>query len=273
MPIVVTPPPVSKKVRLSVKEKTARVAERLPGIHSYATYAESMAAGIISYAEQNRDFAHKLAALSQTLPTPGAGEFLDPRAARVAIELLSPPDAELALRRAEWLTDMIAKQALPGAERAAKMLLTWASSYASRGAREVVIGVVIAPDISAEKPQSFPKGRAASLVVRRDLAEDPDLMRATTEAGLALFFRAIGMSHGDLKRLEPDAADWFFGERKIHYYGADEDTLAGIKAELDLCGILYASVKEKNKCVALAIDPAVNDAHGIMQWGLKPLFL
>lgn len=221
------------------------------------SYAMTVAASLLHYAQANAGFASQLWQLIVTLPGvpfDGAIHRPDPTAAR----LILPQQLEAAQRRASWLIEQLDGDRLEGATEARQLLQQWAAHHPQADPSPLVVGMmaVAIPGITLGR---ISRRVAMACLLRRDVPAGRkfDVARLVTQATHGVLNAALHQVGGELGQLEPEVADWFFGERPLAFYAAKRDQLGTIVGELTAGGIAHAAVEDGGATAVLAISPAV----------------
>jgi hypothetical protein len=253
-------------------------------------YSELLVRSLILYAEENSIFASLFTPLVETqvarlqkLYPSKAGEasshFAFPAGLfdiEGAAALIMPDDVHNALRRTEWLLARLNEECLPGSARTVALFMAWANRAREMRPKEspkqIVVGVVVVaiPGITMGK---FHRKKNMSILVRSDLLSAPTVHLADecTRTSFDVFQRAVLLARGDMKKLEPEIADWFWGGREFAFYEGSGAELAHIRNELVRLGIPHSASEENGMITALAISPIVPRSRITSDWNIKPL--
>gem|GEM_PF-2215772 len=241
-------------------------------------YGETLAASLIAYAARDAAFAAHLSARLRSALTPRADASRDtyesPRAGD-AFRLLVPDDSEAAARRLEWLVGRLEDGTLPGADAAIDVLATWLRAEAARdpAPQRIVVGVVVVAVPGVTLGRFKMKRAAMTIIVRNDraVASDWRLIQDITDASFGVVLRAIDMAGGDLGKLEPEVADWFFHDRMLALYGTSGRGLAAIRRELRSLDVVHAAIEDRIGTSIVAVSPTAAGAWQDIRWTLDPL--
>lgn len=218
-------------------------------------YSEALALSLLQYAKGNPHFASVLADMAKALPLPiNLAPELD---ISKPVNLLLPIDEAYAVERAEWLIPQLLENKLAGAASASRLLTTWANDPASR--RQLIVGVVgvAIPGITLGY---ISRRLTMSIIVRQDQAKQNELQlaRQVSQVSLHLVSRSLRQAHGKADQIEPELADWFFGEQAMMFYQATAEQLKGIETELRRMDVPYAALNKGETTGVMAISPVVN---------------
>jgi len=252
--------------------QSQKLAQRPNGsaISQPLQYGEALADALLCYARNNERFAHTLLKLLKRLPS--SNQAYPPLAAREGIQILIPSEAHAATRRAEWLISRIVENSIPGAQKALAMLTAYAAEKPAEDSKQLIIGIVgfAIPGITLGY---WDKKERMLIIVRRDLADNAtfDVSRSVTQASIGVLQRAFEMAGGDARKLEPEIADWFFGERGITFCAADPAELSHIVYEVQSLDIIHSVMEKEAKPAVVAISPVINRSCERMRWKVKQL--
>ena len=227
-------------------------------------YSEVLAESLILYAKEDPLFARELKSKISTLPLFQSDENLLSLPYIIQdFDLLRPADATLAHRRAEWLIEGINQNTLPGAFRARQILVTWNrdSSMISVIPKQIVVGIIVVaiPGITMGK---FKRRVSIKIVIREDLAKSitADLTKKIIQASNGFLVKNLASAGGNIKKLEPDIADWLLGDNASHLYSATPNSIGLIANELESMNIPHFVVSDEKGTAVMAISPAVSEA-------------
>ena len=230
-------------------------------------YSETLASALVLYARENRDFARRLEELTreQLKIRKTKGNLI----IREYAKILSPSDNIIAWRRAEWLVERINEKNLSGHESAREILTSWVGDKPFESPKQIVIGITIGRIIGPTLGRLHKKV-SMSIIIREDLESKVklDLAQKITRVSHGVLVSALGLVNGNIKKLEPDLADWFFGERKIAFYTTSGEKIKKIEKDLKSLGIVYTLEEQEGEPAILAVSPAVNNGYGEILWGL-----
>jgi hypothetical protein len=259
----------------STTATAALLAEKRDGNSASAarqrrSYLEATALTLLVYAERHPTFAGWFAAQLASVPLPASAEaFRSAEPSRHGGEaILLPRDDEAAQRRAGWLLERL-RGGGAGAVQASALLGWWAA--ANPVPRQLIVGV-IGLAIPGFTLGLIRRRETMRCVIRRDLAaHGPALARLVSEATLGVVAQSLAAAHYDVRELEPEVADWFFGERAVSLYAADAATVARIAEDLGDLDVPRALVSEGGRAAALAMSPAVRDIGQYARWPVEPI--
>lgn len=229
-------------------------------------YAESLTKSLVLFAQSNKEFARELKRTILDLRFIGIGN-------RVKIDkeigILMPISFDDAMRRSRWLIQGISNGSLPGAKNAANVLTSWVSDCPIETPKQLVVGV-LAIAIPGVTLGLFPKSKRMSFVIRRELAlkKDLKLAKKITQLSHEILISSLDLAQGDIRRLEPEISDWFFGDKKISIYRASGQKMKEIKEDLSGQGIIFASSQQGSELDILAISPSVDSSVSETFWDL-----
>lgn len=245
------------------------------GRFSTSSYWEACATSLICYAENNKDFGKIFKeTITRILSTKNITTSQPDTFGMFGLHILTPQDSYTAFRKAEWIIRQIAESSVPGAEASLSLLVSWSNAYEETSPRNIIIGFGpgLIPGITLGR---FTR-RVSMAVILRDryvAKEQFELSRKISSACLEVLSEALEVSGGNTRNLEPDVSDWFFGDRDMAFYSADESRLADIEKELNVLGVAHAGVREGEEIVLLALSPEVNITYCQSSWDIEPLVL
>ena len=237
-------------------------------------YSEALALSLVSHAKKDKEFAHYLkSAVSRNLRSSSPVQRI--RIQR-NIAALALPDSDAATRRANWLIGQVKERATPGAFEAEKILAAFAQGAPEEYPKQVPLTVgmlrIIIPGITMGR---FKKKETMTIIIERNIArknkKTMGLPQMVSRASLGVMRQALNHASRDTGNIEPEIADWFYGERKLMLYKTSEEELLKIKKELNELGVIYSLVKREGNPAVLAVSPAVDSAWQSKCWNIKPL--
>jgi hypothetical protein len=237
-----------------------------------AHYSVSIASSLIAYAEKNKLFqdqlVHMLHSMPIVLPTYAEFPFIDDYSRYSLLEPKSIRSAEL---RAQWLMMRIADRDLPGSTQAALMLIDYIKDKPYENPKQLVVGFVrvAIPGITLGR---FKLKNSVSVIVNHKAKkQDAELAKATARVCAGLIAEALTMARGKILKLEPEIADWLFGDRELDLYTATTDEIGKIRQELKQTKVMHSYSHGDNGIEMLAISPAVNSSYQESKWNIEAL--
>lgn len=239
--------------------------------HTSLSMAESVARGLIGYAERDAAFRASLLALGSSFSPPHT--HVAPYFSNNQIGLVVPSDREGAIQRAAWLNRGIREGWLPEASAARALLATWRATQTQEEPKMVVIGHILGviPPVGAG---NIKRKRKLTLIVRENLVEEDAGGFVQTSARLSaeVIARTAQLSGGRWGELEPETAEWLFGERIVTHFSADAETMGTIARDVRELGIIHAKeVDDDNRIAALAISPMANGEYLGLHYNLRAM--
>jgi|GEM_PF-3561678 len=232
------------------------------------SYATALAWSLIEYAKKNQAFAaalkEKISFLEKT--------DLQPETAikNNSFFLLEPKDEFSALKRADWLISKISQNEWPATKESRAVL----QSQKMEQPKQIIVGIAATsiPGITLGKIQT--KNCMAFLINNDFLKKTNNLNIGykISQTCLDFFQNELKKANNKIAKIEPETADWFFGEKKISFYAANNFELEKIKKELDDLDIAYSLVTQKNQIALVAISPSLNNEHAANHWDITPLY-
>lgn len=230
-------------------------------ILSKTAYLESLALGLVIYAQHNPRFLRYLEL--QIAKLAATSMFVQPKVSP-SLGLLIPGGELDAVAKTQWLMNS-------KSNAVASLLKTWKKTKPWESPKQIIIGLAVGviPGITLGK---LSRNHTMSVVIRQDFADSIDirLVEKINQAGLELIAKALNGSGGNLARLEPEMAVWLLEERSFSYFSADAEKIKHIADELNSLDIAHALLNIDNKPAILAISPAVNYFYQQMHWNLTP---
>src|SRR3989338_5144592 len=238
-------------------------------------YKEALAYSLFLYAKKDHRFAKTLKQLVRTLPLfrqSSAEITIEPPSIEMELNILVPPDTTSALRRAQWLLERLNEGDLRESLRATRLLSAWGRVKEKEDPKAIVIGMIVGV-IPPVGMGHIKRKKKMSLVVRRGLVgkEDALLAGGAAPAALGVLSRAIEMAGGNMKKLEPELRDLFFGGGRINFYEADRAALINMKSALRETGILHETIEQEGELALIAVCPSADLADQEFYFGVTPL--
>lgn len=244
--------------------------ERIPPAGALSP-AEHALLALLAYAAHDEEFRATLALIGSSLPFPHAP--IAPYRIGGKIGLIVPPDRETAERRAAWLAAGIREGWLPGASAAGRLLAAWSTARTEERPKMVVIGHIlgIIPPVGVG---NIKRKRKLTLIAKEDLAGKNPAALALASARLSaeVIARAAQRSGGRMERLEPETAEWLFGERLVALFAADARTIGTIARDARELGAIHAKEEDSGGNIAvLALSPMTNGEYLDLHYDLRAL--
>jgi hypothetical protein len=100
------------------------------------------------------------------------------------------------------------------------------------------------------------------ILIREDLYEkEKDLVgELMVRASSSLSANAIMLANRDVSRLEPELADWFFGEKNIARFTGTDTELTSVMDELREKKILFSATYDETGPAVVALHPIVQSS-------------
>ena len=247
-------------------------------------YSELLLRSLILYAEKNATFEFMFRVLlREKLPQREKMEFLSPELTHHAelfdVEgealILEPKDTPSAIRRARWLLARLDEECLPGSTRTRTILIEWTEQQhraPNENPKQIVVGIIVVaiPGITMGK---FHLKKKMSLIIRSDLVRSPtlELQEECIRASFDVFQRAVLLARGNMKKLEPEIADWFFNKREFVFHEGTSAQLREIRALLVRLGIPHSASEKDGMISVLAISPVLDSDRISSEFGTQQL--
>ncbi len=214
-------------------------------------YLESISLSLIEFAEKNTDFSKYLFSLL-TLTRESIFQVFDYNPPSNPSKLIALEDYSSAVRRADWLfVEIKERRIFPNT------LASWYISKEKEFPKAIVIGIKIGiiPGLTLG---NIRRRKSINIIFDSNFKtkDKIEFAKKSSKAVLSLFESNLNDAEGNLKRLEPEISDWFFGEKEIDFYKADTASFEKICKELEQDNIPHVVQRENGNI--LAISPAVN---------------
>lgn len=236
------------------------------------SYKEAIGISLMEYANMNLDFKDVL--FNALGSAKGNLEHAIKYKNISAIKALMPRDTEDAVLRMNWLLAALYNDRSEEALRASNTLLAWKKEQEenSPDPKQLVVGViqVAIPGVTLGRIKR--KKRKAMILIDKNIYADSNLKlsKDINRTVLEMFEMSLAEADNDIKNIEPETLEWFFGEKYISLYYAENSALDTIKNKFDSIKAPCAHLKENNAIKIIAISPVVNE-EWLTAWKLKPL--
>lgn len=252
----------------------AKNSDGQTGIQIKISYAETLAASLVLYAQTNKEFAPELKKIIDGMggqnKTDQAG--MEARIFPHALIVLMPSGIDNAVRRAEWLSYMLEANPAQDNKNTASILHAWAEEEAKEEPKQLVVGVVVVaiPGVTMGKLKIK---RKMNVIIRNDIARKTgvntviNVARASNE----VIAGALEAAQGNARMLEPEVADWLWGERNIAPYSASGKKLKHIEDEIKELNIPHSVICDRRGSAVIAISPAADTEAQEIYWALNPV--
>lgn len=248
-----------------MKENNYSISETRP-VKTIINYYSSLAFALIASAEENVEFRKKFTYLLRNNNVnnlkSAPNTILDRK-----VKLLSALDTDTALKKSIWLMDRILPANNGKKTEALEILAGWVKDQPYESPRQLVVGAlaVAIPGITLGK---FPSKKRMSVLIAKHIVDSKKIAQLSVEAASGILAQQF-KKNPNLDQLEPDVADWFYGERTIKLFSADHEKFTQVMNDLKELSIFHEVLKDDNGIVALAISPAINNYFGEYYWDLE----
>lgn len=238
---------------------------------SFVHNAEAHAKGLISFAHKNAVFARHLAQAIASIP--GQKEYFAPHDDPNALDekILAPKDLTDAIYRAQWLSKKLSEERFPGSTEATALLSNWMKDDPAESPKLLVVGVIVVaiPGITMGK---FHRRKSMAVVIREETLKRSGSFvgKNISKATGGVLLKEVRFAGGALDKLEPDTADWFFGDRETEIYTASGEVLEEMEKEFRKVRIIHEKIQEDGRPIMIALSPSVNMETASSRWPLDP---
>jgi len=233
------------------------------------SYFISSASSLLLYAQINQKFARELETKIKTSLSVRQRAIC--REIRFGSMIIIPMDKDIAERRTNWLLYQLSSSSVPQAKEAIGLLQAWA--YAKNDLeKQVIIGIVglAIPGVTLGK---ISRRRTMSIIICDSIAtkREMPIAKKIAQASQEVLKVSLNLANGNVRQLEPDIADWFFGDKEMLFYQTSSQKMQKIKKELNVLSIPCAEERFNGLPAILAISPATNNEFEMMNWNIKVL--
>lgn len=232
------------------------------------TFLASLSASLILNAQNNPVFRSQLSTIFNGLRGPCSGKtdyhrYLDNKKLR----LLSPLNLNTALEQAKWIKNELEHQT---DAQALELLESWINDQPFEAPKQVVVGAlaIAIPGITLGQ---FPKRKRMSVILKHGIRQKRKIAELSTKSINSLMLSALKKADFSPERLDPDLADWFYGDHNIKLFTADLLQMAEIKNDLKELGVSYSEIISEDEPAALALNPSINNFFAQHHWSLEEM--
>ena len=218
-------------------------------------YWENMAIGLINYAGRSKIFAAILHELAVKI---NISSVANSESTQKPVSLFEPVDLTTATSRATWVVKCLEEE-LPGTVFARNRLARWAGDKSFELPHMVIIGIVgvAIPGITLgliKRRMEMP------IIIRAEAAQNLglELSQRITQASHDVLKNALVLAGGDMKMIEPELADWFFGEKTLTCYTASREEMERMQTELVSSDLPHGNADLNGELTVLALSPSIN---------------
>lgn len=244
--------------------ETRKVAHVRTAHDTSPAYSEHVARSLIAYAEASDDFRAILFHLTRHIDTVPEGAGLPDSDA----SLIMPTGTESAVRRTKWLLE---SDTLPRAKEACAALAAWCGERERQEPKAIVLGIKIgvAPLGILGKMKAEEK---MPIVIRSDIRGTgaEELAGMLVKASTSVASRAFMLAGGNARQVEPEVADWFFGEKEMTLFFGDTTQMQALLAELGKLKAVHAVYSDESGPAVIAMSPAVQCSALELELGFEP---
>lgn len=234
------------------------------------SYYEAVAWALVEYSKNDNQFANYLA--NKIVSFPNVDKIYKDKEEIVSnIKLLMPSDFQTAVEKTDWLIKTIKITETEG-KKVLYVLKSQVKPADLNSPQSLVIGIV---GMALPGPTlgviSTKKKKRMSIIVDKKFAQENKIEFANTVIKVSheLLKKELIKSNKDIESLDPDIADWFFGDKEIAFYESETEKINDIKNELNDLNVVFVEKKDNNNNSILAISPAVNDNYQELFWNLE----
>lgn len=166
-------------------------------------------------------------------------------------------EKELIKPRIDWLLKNYHDNNGPEFKKAVQILAAGVRDKTYESPSQIVVGVVGMAIPGPTLGKLFKK-RIMDVFVTGSIAQKEKLASAVAQATHKALLSAVTLAGGEIKNIDPDMAEWFFGEKAIKIRYTDDKKINEIKKELNETNIPYGEIKYLDRTIALAASPAFN---------------
>lgn len=231
-------------------------------------YSVALAKSLIVFAAYDKHFGDYLEKrVQKELDTKASGKS---EYSGELIQLLLPQTRTQAELRTNWLIRRIQAGTIPGCQEAERELVNFVADKEAPNPKQIVVGIA-ATSIPGVTLGRISKKVSMSVIVDKDNPPGTDIELAEKTVALShqILFSSIESAGGDLRQLEPEVGDWFFGEKETRFYQASRQELERIESEVKGLGIPYAVSGKSEGRPVLALSPVVNSAFEREYWQIE----
>jgi len=227
-------------------------------VPAHLLYSESLALGLFLYAQKNPSFREILE------------QHVHPSALKISVEtvpasvpLLYPESETVALKRATWIQKY-------GTKQSRAILAEAIKDKPYESPKAVVLGITIGILPIGIMGHDKPGGKV-TVISLNTLKERKSLTQGGTRTSLSLLERSIKEAGGELKKVDPDMSDWFFGEKTIEFFSAERKTIKSLIKELETLDVPHTHISDEHGATTLAISPAINPETLSLDWDIEKI--
>lgn len=173
---------------------------------------------------------------------------------------------QVAVRKAEWLLELLQSEEKKSHIRTLTILSTWEKENSKEEPHFIILGLkygVLDFGIFGE-PSKFHEPLDIIIRENSEYARTSTLLlQESVRLGMTVVEQGLLHAHGDVTKLEPELHDWLFGEKNTTFYTCSQETIQKIIAEMQEIKSPIACTYDEHGPAVLAISPTmyVNDLH------------
>lgn len=222
------------------------------------SYAEATAQALLLYAKTNTAFSSWFVELLLQSPTLQQEQTTIVRKTQRGVLYLR--DEYTAVRRAVWLLDALQNKRLPEYEYTIQLLTSWAHEQDRNARQFVVLGLQYG--ILNYGVIGYPKRRNEPMhvLIRDDVVKQAGLgtiAQACTKLSASIVEQGLIASQGKAHHLEPELADWLFGDKHIVVLTGTIQTLHAVQKTVSQEQIPHTTLTDDKGVTHLATTPAL----------------
>ncbi len=169
------------------------------------------------------------------------------------INLLIPQSRESAIRKMYWLVEKAVDEDLNGVKLA---LHKWYEKP-NEFPKAIIIGIAVGI-IPGFTLGNIKRNTELGIIIQEDFQLGETQLKKILSSSMELMSEAFSLSQNDVKKLEPEIYEWFFGERQIKIFKGNAKTIEDIEIELIKLSVPFKTILEEQKLKGLIISPTVN---------------
>jgi hypothetical protein len=223
------------------------------------SYYEALTRSLIAFAEENPSFKSFLITRLRTIQTIDVPMQNDDNKMSTSVSsIFALRSEELAIRRTEWLLQLTTQALYTSA--IIQPLMSWSRSQEKTNPGFIVLGLkagIINYGIFGHPSK---RNEPIDIIVREDIAQNitpRELAQISVTLTSSVVEKGLISASGNSKLLEPELADWLFGEKNVVLHKGALQTILNIKDVLFKVDAPYVFRADKKGVTYLAINPSL----------------
>ena len=177
-----------------------------------------------------------------------------------ASHTITIPNERYAVRKTAWLIEQSQKHNVPAHQQVLDILYTWKQAQENPEPKAIILGLIMTDAPFGLVGQPKKKHHPMDIIISNTVytkTSKHSLAQTATTLSHEVLQKSILRAKGNIQDIEPELADWFFGEKKIVFHRTSLSVIKKLKKELQDLKASFAIQKKTENIECIAISPEV----------------